>query len=1027
INFIKITNPKKILDESFYDFEIFDKTIVTKNVLRKKSQINDRYEWVGKGENNETIILSVGVNGVTGTIRDGSELYKIEPLEGDVHVLIKINEGAYPPEHPIDRDDGVLGKDNLLKGKNNENQERISEPNLITSDEEDEYVIDLLVAYTPAAASAHGDILGLIQTAVTETNQSYENSGMSLRVNLVRTISVSYTESGDYDTDLSRFQGTSDGYMDEIHNIRNRYGADVCVLIFNNDDYCGMASRIAPVNDANTAFCEVYYDCATGYYSFAHEIGHLQGARHNLGADPTLTPYQYGHGYVYPSGGWRTIMAYNASNCLNGYCTRLQYWSNPDILYNGIPMGGATYEDNSRLLDETSNIVAGLKPTNNNLYVPEQYSTLSSALSSAQSGQTVIVTGTQTVSGYFQVNAGITLQLDPGSSLLFNSSSTRLLVYGNLNVLGNSSSRVTIDGQGYSRSSMTMATIVVASGGSANIQYADFKNAAYELTLWYNTGTVTAQNCTFTNFGYTTSAQAISIYSKTTGTATISSTAITGSNSQGIGIYSYNTGTNIAISNNTISSAGTGICVYSSNAFITSNVISNNISYGIQADNVSTAVQYQGNDIKQNGYGISLNSSSPWIMSNIIRSNGLNVLINSSSPNFATSTEVWQGYNTIAYAGAPLLRAQYSSHPYLGYDFDGGYNSIFMCDLPHLWVTNNSGVYAANNYWGEEGPSYYADGTSWALVTDPLNENPNPDPGYAYKLGFVPTNLKMTSSVDTSEDKKTFQNALRLAFHGDFINGKQDLLTLIDKSTSKYAVHSLMMYYDLTKLELSLQTSERSPETISSELTTLLTTFQNKQTHHLLRPFALRLLARHAAWTNDLTTANNFYSELIQKYPNTEHELTSLHDQVAYYVEVEQDIKKANDLLNRMKEAYPDDRLTIMARIRLGEKISLKELEENKQIPTESKEEVTRFELSSAYPNPFNPVTTISFELPSDGHVSLVVYDMLGREVAQLVNGNKESGKHTVTFNGNALSSGVYFYRLESQKSVVVKKMILTK
>lgn len=85
------------------------------------------------------------------------------------------------------------------------------------------------------------------------------------------------------------------------------------------------------------------------------------------------------------------------------------------------------------------------------------------------------------------------------------------------------------------------------------------------------------------------------------------------------------------------------------------------------------------------------------------------------------------------------------------------------------------------------------------------------------------------------------------------------------------------------------------------------------------------------------------------------------------------------------------------------------------------------FVLYQNYPNPFNPGTTISFSIPRAGQTKISVYDMLGREVAVLVNDYLESGVHSISFDGKNLSSGVYVYRIESGSYVKAKQMILLK
>jgi hypothetical protein len=84
--------------------------------------------------------------------------------------------------------------------------------------------------------------------------------------------------------------------------------------------------------------------------------------------------------------------------------------------------------------------------------------------------------------------------------------------------------------------------------------------------------------------------------------------------------------------------------------------------------------------------------------------------------------------------------------------------------------------------------------------------------------------------------------------------------------------------------------------------------------------------------------------------------------------------------------------------------------------------------LSQNYPNPFNPSTTVQYSLAKSGHVTLSVYDILGREVQRLVNSVQNAGTYSVTMNGSNLESGVYFYKLQAGDNFSsMKKMILIK
>jgi hypothetical protein len=221
--------------------------------------------------------------------------------------------------------------------------------------------IDVLVAYTPSAQTASGDINGLITLAMSETNGSFTNSNVWANVRLAGSMAVSYSETGrSYDTIISHFASNGDGFMDNVHTQRDAVHADLVVLIINQSDWCGQAREIGA--NASQAFVIVHWDCATGYYSFGHEIGHLAGARHDEPTDTTDTPYAYGHGFRHqaaPPNGWRTIMGYR---CGSDLCNpRLQYWSSPLNVWAGSAMGVAADADNRRVWNERAPVLAAFR------------------------------------------------------------------------------------------------------------------------------------------------------------------------------------------------------------------------------------------------------------------------------------------------------------------------------------------------------------------------------------------------------------------------------------------------------------------------------------------------------------------------------------------------------------------------------------------------------------------------------------------------------------------------------------------
>ncbi|MBS3946394.1 MAG: hypothetical protein KGZ42_12895, partial [Melioribacter sp.] len=241
--------------------------------------------------------------------------------------------------------------------------------------------------------------------AIAQANTTYNNSGINVSLNLAYPTQVSYTESGSTETDCYRFTETDDGYMDGIHSLRTQYNADVCVLLISTGDYAGWA-RFIPA-DYSTAFCVVRYDYAVNEITFTHEIGHLQGARHQYKLDDG-NPL-YAHGYYHndnnPDNRWRTVMAAfdekygNTSN-------RIPYWSDPNSYYSGSVLGIADTSNNKLRLNNTAYTIASLsEPVN-------------------ISGNVVVnttLTGNVHLIGNVTVNNGITLTLNSNATINLNS------------------------------------------------------------------------------------------------------------------------------------------------------------------------------------------------------------------------------------------------------------------------------------------------------------------------------------------------------------------------------------------------------------------------------------------------------------------------------------------------------------------------------------------------------------------------------------------------------------------------------
>ena len=411
VDFVDI-NLDKILE-----YEDFSLQLGERNIPIRKERIDVRginsYVFVGSNNEGCRVLISVLDDDIQGVIETDEDVFTIETIGKQQYALITVDysllrEACDDLHEESDRSsfDNVnsLNHDSDIK----KDDDTISSP-ILRSAAAYDCKIRVLVLYTQNATSSPSvsNIKNTILTAVALTNQSFVNSQINYQIELVYAGQTNYTESGFY-TDLYRFRTSGDGYMDEVHTLRNKYSADVCVLLINDTTYCGLAPGIGVAE--NMAFCVVSTrgTCATTNYSFGHEIGHLVGCDHDPLNESSNNLFAYGHGYVHPSKTWRTIMAYKPEN--TNYCPRLLYWSNPNVTKDGVPMGTVATHNNARVWNERSNTVMAFRQPDNNVTFT------SNDMPNTQYAD-VIAKQNITTSGTVNVNSGNTLSMRAGNSI----------------------------------------------------------------------------------------------------------------------------------------------------------------------------------------------------------------------------------------------------------------------------------------------------------------------------------------------------------------------------------------------------------------------------------------------------------------------------------------------------------------------------------------------------------------------------------------------------------------------------------
>jgi hypothetical protein len=308
---------------------LFTDAVLNARIDRVESNRNGSYTWIGHVEDiaHSYVFLVAHENVLVGKISTPASVYQIRYTGENIHTIMQLDPTRFPDES------NPLEVGNSLPDPLSSTMAPLAA--------NDGTLIDVMILYTEAASVAAGGDSVLeneILLAVAEANQTYANSGMTQRIELVHTAKATgYIESGNISTELSRLRVDGDDYIDEAHTLRNTYHADLVSLVVQTGG-CG----IAYVNSsASTAFSAFSRDCMLTNLTLPHEMAHNMYARHDWYMDAALnSPYSYSKGYVNTANRWRTVMAYNDHCAVLGFnCVRIPYFSNPDVSFTGSPTG----------------------------------------------------------------------------------------------------------------------------------------------------------------------------------------------------------------------------------------------------------------------------------------------------------------------------------------------------------------------------------------------------------------------------------------------------------------------------------------------------------------------------------------------------------------------------------------------------------------------------------------------------------------------------------------------------------------
>lgn len=343
------SNGQNLVRQARLTLPLFDGKTVEASVTETEHRAADDITWRGKiryAKVDGDAIVTYRKGFYAALIYGPDAVYEIVP-RGDKHFLVELDQTRFP-----ECGGGIKGDEGGVRPT--------ASRNLAGFDSGDR--IDVLVVYTTATKNILGgdaQAQAHAQAAIDAANTAYINSKIRQRLRMVHSQEYLYTETTSASTDLSNLRNDA-----SIATLRNAHNADLVSEISEVSGVCGIGYLMgAATGNQNNAFTVTARSCAVGNLSFAHELGHNMGSQHNPenGSGPTF-PYGFGH---YVNGSYRTVMSY-VDPCTSG-CTRVAYFSNPNVIFNGAATGINNARDNARSINNTADAIAGYRYSGSSL------------------------------------------------------------------------------------------------------------------------------------------------------------------------------------------------------------------------------------------------------------------------------------------------------------------------------------------------------------------------------------------------------------------------------------------------------------------------------------------------------------------------------------------------------------------------------------------------------------------------------------------------------------------------------------